>query len=180
MLRGEYVILRFPQNDDVQIFSAWKKDSEVAKYLPFTYPVSRKALENILMNFSRNKDGYLFIIENEDEIPVGACCLKNIDWINGTAEAEVVIYAKNCWGRGYGYDALKTLTAFGMNDLNLYVIYAYVMEDNERAIKCFEKAGYELEGVLHDRIYKEGMRKNIVCLSISKGKSPQYAGDIRR
>lgn len=168
MLKGEYVTLRFPGADDVQIFSGWMKDSEVAKYLPFTYPASSKAVECMIKNFRDNDICRMFIIDTEDEIPIGICSLNDIDWVNGSAKIDVILYAKNCWGRGYGYDALKTLTYFAMYDMNMHVIYTQVMEDNERAIKCFKKAGYEVEGVLRNRLYKDGQRKNLVSMSISK------------
>lgn len=162
------MILRLPSEDDADLFSAWQKDEEVAKLMPFVRQISMKGFKNQIKSILQSKDRYMFIIETEDEIPIGICSLKNIDWINSTAEIDIVIYAKNCWGRGYGCDAVKTLTSFGINDLNLFTIYSKIVKNNERAIKCFQKAGYEIEGTLYNRLFKEGRPLNAVSLSISK------------
>ena len=170
MLRGEYVILRAPEISDALIICAWQSDREVTKFLPFVHPISQTRQCSIIKQASLDRNNITLIIETEDEIPIGLCSLKNIDWINSTAEISVIIYAKSCWGREYGYDAVKTLTNFGMFEINLFTIYANIIEDNERAIKCFQKVGYEIEGVLYDRLFKEGKPKNLVSMSISKGR----------
>lgn len=170
MLRGEYVVLRTPDLDDVDIITAWQNDRDAAKYLPFIYPLSKKDQENAIRHMNADESSITFIVENEDEVPLGLCSLKNIDWVNGTSEINIALYAKNCWGRGYGYDILRTLTNFGMDEINLYTIYANILEGNERAVKCFEKAGYEIEGILFNRYYKEGRYRNVISMCISKGR----------
>jgi RimJ/RimL family protein N-acetyltransferase len=170
MLRGDYVVLRIPEADDAGIMTAWQNDMDVVKYMRFLYPVSKKKQVDIIREIASDGKSKIFLIENEDQVPIGTCSLTNIDWVNSTAEINVALYAKNCWGRGYGYDTVKTLTNFGMNEINLYTVYAFIPEDNERAVKCFQKAGYEIEGVLFNRFYMEGRYKSIFSMSISKGR----------
>lgn len=170
MLRGEYVILRIPEEDDSDILKAWQSDKEVTCLLPFPNSLSLKNLDHYITAGDMDRPNFVFIIQNEDDIPIGICSLDHIDWVNGTSSIDITIYAKNCWGRGYGYDAVKALTYFGMDELNLYTIYACIPEDNERAIKCFQKAGYESEGRLIKRLYMNGSRKDLISLSVSKDK----------
>lgn len=173
MFRGEYVTLRLPQIDDAIILTAWQNDRDVTKHLMFVNPLSKSAQEDYIRQIWKDKDSKTFIIETEDEIPIGMCSLNNIDWINRTAEIKLVLYAKNCWGRGYGYDAVRTLTNYGLYEMNLNTLFVNIMEGNERAVKCFEKAGYEIEGTLYNRILKEGKPKNLVSMSISKENNMQ-------
>jgi RimJ/RimL family protein N-acetyltransferase len=174
MLRGEYVVLRTPGISDVDIISAWQNDREVTKLIPSNpFPVSKKTLEDYISKIAHKKDCIILIIENEDEIPIGISALDNIDWVNGTAEINITIYAKNCWGRGYGFDTLKTLTEYGLYQINLHTIYANIIEKNERALKCFEKAGYEIEGKLYHRLFKEGKYENYLSVSIFKGRDQE-------
>lgn len=170
MLRGQYVILRVPELDDANIMTAWQNDREVTKYLTGSFhPLTKRSRENFIRQLGTDKKNKTFIMETEDEIPIGICSLINIDWINSTAEIRVVLYAKNCWGRGYGYDTVKALTNYGIYEMNLNTIYVNLLETNERAIKCFQKAGYETEGILRNRLYKEGQFRNLISMSIYKG-----------
>jgi len=168
MLRGEYVSLRVPEGEDASIIIGWHSDREVTKYLPFILPTSKKQQEILIGKMDLDKNNKKFIIETEDEVPIGICSLLNIDCINSTAEIRVILYAKNCWGRGYGYDTVKALTNYGLFEMNLNTLYVNIMEGNERAVKCFQKAGYEIEGVLYNRLIKEGQSKNLISMSIYK------------
>jgi Acetyltransferases, including N-acetylases of ribosomal proteins len=168
MLRGEYVTLRVPGHDDVDIITAWKNDREVAGQLFFNYPSSKWSEENLLDRTSQDRSTLSFIIETEDNIPIGIGSFINIDWIYSTAQISVIIYAKNCWGRGYGYDTVKTLTEYGLQQMNFHTVYANIFDGNERAVKCFEKAGFETEGVLRHRVHRDGKYINVISMSICR------------
>lgn len=168
MIRGELALLRLPELDDADIITSWENDRDVTKYLPSVYPASRMSVQKRIGELKEHKDRIIFVIENEDNVPIGIASLSEIDWICGTAQIAVTIFAKNCWGRGYGYDALKTLTDYSIRHMNLHTIYANILEGNERAIKCFEKCGYAVEGTLYHRIFKEGKYLNLVSMSICR------------
>lgn len=173
MLRGEYVVLRTPEDDDCGIITAWENDRDVSKYLPFSFPISKDLQSQMIHGICGDEGNMTFIIENEDGVPIGICSLVDIDWINSTSGISIALYAKNCWGRGYGYDAVNTLTRFGIEQLNLFTVYAGILEGNERAVKCFQKAGYEIEGVLFDRFHKGGQPINLISMSLSKRRISQ-------
>ncbi|HBM80724.1 MAG: GNAT family N-acetyltransferase [Clostridiales bacterium] len=168
MRRGEYTVLREAGMEDAEIMTSWQNDKEIMDYLHFVYPVSKGQQEDYITNVKCSKNDALFMVENEENVPIGLCKLKDINWINGTAGIEIVICAKNCWGRGYGYDALKTLTEYALMQLNLCTLYANITEKNEKAVKCFQKAGYKIEGVLYNRTFAHGEMKNVISMSISK------------
>lgn len=168
MIRGEYVLLRMPEMDDADIITAWENDSEVTKYLLSSYPVSKMVVERNINKLKQREDKIAFIIDTEDNVPIGILSLSMIDRINGTAQIDVTVYAKSCWGRGYGYDALRAVTDFCLRQANLHTVYANILEGNDRAIKCFQKCGYALEGVLNNRIFKDGKHLNIVSMSICR------------
>jgi RimJ/RimL family protein N-acetyltransferase len=72
------------------------------------------------------------------------------------AEFGIVIGDKNYWSRGYGTDAVTTLTGFGFGELNLQRIWLRVFDFNTRAIRCYEKSGFVLEGRLRRHHYHAG------------------------
>jgi RimJ/RimL family protein N-acetyltransferase len=59
-------------------------------------------------------------------------------------------------GKGYGTEAVKLLLKFAFNDLNLNKVYLKVFQNNERAIKCYLKAGFVKEGLLRKESFIDG------------------------
>lgn len=57
-----------------------------------------------------------------------------------------LIGEKSEWSKGLGQDALRLLLDYGFNILNLNSIELIVHEDNVRAIRCYEKLGFQVMG----------------------------------
>ena len=45
---------------------------------------------------------------------------------------------------------MRTLTRWGLNELNLHRVWLKVYEDNKRAIRSYEKAGFRWKRVWND------------------------------
>ena len=60
------------------------------------------------------------------------------------------------WNRGIATEALKAITAFGFDHLQLERIYAGVFEWNSKSARVLEKAGYQFEGRLCKSVLKAG------------------------
>ena len=58
---------------------------------------------------------------------------------------------------------------YAFTELNLHRLYLRVYEDNDRAISCYEKAGFKKEAVLKDDVWVRGEYRNIVLMGIVKG-----------
>jgi len=54
----------------------------------------------------------------------------------------IVIGEKDCWGKGYGQDAVRLLLDYAFNLLNLNSIMLGTFSFNERAIACYKKVGF--------------------------------------
>ena len=60
------------------------------------------------------------------------------------------------WGRGIATAAVKLVTEYAFEDLDLMRIQASVFEWNPASGRVLEKAGYQLEGRLRKSIFKDG------------------------
>ena len=78
----------------------------------------------------------------------------------------IVIGEKDCWGKGYGTDAMLTLCGFGFTQMNLHRIGLRVFPENQRAVTCYEKCGFEHEGRLREAIFKHGEYRDMLLMSI--------------
>jgi RimJ/RimL family protein N-acetyltransferase len=89
---------------------------------------------------------------------IGAAGLKKIK--NGCAEYFVYIGDKDYWGKGLG-GAVMCAVLDKAVELGLTHIYLNVIEENERAIRSYEKAGFS----------KTGMQDGQVQMSRTIGKA---------
>jgi RimJ/RimL family protein N-acetyltransferase len=61
---------------------------------------------------------------------------------------------------------MQLLLKHGFATLNLHLIYLRVYEDNQRAIRAYEKAGFKDEGRLRQMIYKDGDYLDVIFMSV--------------
>ena len=81
---------------------------------------------------------------------VGNIWLWDIDPAHRKAEVRILFGDEASRGRGYGTEAIDALASTAMDAMHLHRLYAYVFAINPRARRTFEKAGFDLEGVLRD------------------------------
>jgi RimJ/RimL family protein N-acetyltransferase len=77
-----------------------------------------------------------------------------------------MIGEKDQRGRGYGTDALNALCDFGFGQLRLERIELDVYADNRPAQRSYEKAGFQVEGVLRHGHFADGHFMDVVRMSL--------------
>jgi RimJ/RimL family protein N-acetyltransferase len=149
MLLGETTRLRAIEPADATLCYQWVNDREVTEYLALRYPMSMQAERDWAERASKANtytDVALAIeIAGTGEY-IGNCGLHGGSPISRSAELGVLIGAKEHWGRGYGFDALRTLLVFGFRDMNLRRVKLDVFAPHTRAILLYERLGFEREG----------------------------------
>jgi len=71
-------------------------------------------------------------------------------------------------GKGFGSDALNTITKYAFSELRLNCIYAEVLSYNSISQRTFEKCGFHKDGLLRSRVYKNGEYIDVLSYSILK------------
>ena len=116
-------------------------------------------------NTSYTSGEYQFAIETlTDRRFIGKCGFTRVNWKNRLAELAILIGEKDYRGKGYGADAIEILCRFGFDEMNLHKIKAVVFSFNEAALRCYEKCGFEREGLLKQEMYREGAYHDVVVL----------------
>ncbi|MNL60802.1 Acetyltransferase (GNAT) family protein [compost metagenome] len=59
-----------------------------------------------------------------------------------TGTLRILIGAHDCWGKGYGTEAVRLLVTHGFERLKLREIVLGVFDFNVRAIRSYEKVGF--------------------------------------
>jgi len=117
------------------------------------------------------KDRYFFIIEmqkGEEWASIGTLDLFHLDWKNRVVNFGIAIGDKIYWGQGYGSDATCTALLFAFHELNLNRVELEVFEDNLRAIRCYEKIGFQHEGTRRKAFFRDGIYHDVVLMGILK------------
>lgn len=172
MIKGEKVRLRPIERDDLPRYVEWFSDPEVRRhlgqYLPFSLTEEERWFENLQERLERQETVALAIETADGMVHIGNIGLHDIDWKNRSAELGIVIGEKSYWSQGYGSDAIRTLLGLAFSEMNLHRVFLQVDADNERGIRCYEKAGFQREGTLRDAVFKAGTYQNQHVMSILK------------
>jgi RimJ/RimL family protein N-acetyltransferase len=156
MNRGTKTHLRALEHDDLRHFVTWINDPEVRRFVTMRYPLSMAEEEAWWQGFLRRKKDFIFAIEAKDGTYIGNIGLHDVEHENRRAELGIMIGNKAYWGQGYGTDAIQALLGWAFDYLNLNRISLRVYAYNERAIRCYEKCGFQHEGTMRQARYVDG------------------------
>jgi RimJ/RimL family protein N-acetyltransferase len=170
MIYGERIRLRAVESTDLTQFTEWLNDPEVRRglmvNLPFSLAEEEGWYENMLKRPQEEHPLGIEIMTDDGWELIGNCGLFGIDWRVRQAEFGIFIGSKNYWDQGYGTEAFKLMIEQGFNNLNLNRISLRVYENNQRAIRSYEKAGLTIEGRLRQAHYDEGQFYDVILMSI--------------
>lgn len=87
---------------------------------------------------------------------------------NRNAMLTIFIGEKDCWGKGYGTDALRLALLQAFGPMDLHRIELHVFEFNARAIRCYEKVGFIREGVRREALWRENRYYDVYAMGITR------------
>lgn len=149
MLAGTRIALTELRKEDAEPLFGWINDPQTvrfnAPYAPVHEPGHLAWLERVTGDAGRVIFG---IRELEGSRLVGVVQLVDIHPVHRSAELIIRIGGEADRSRGYGSEAVRLATEFAFRDRNLQRVSLKVFADNARAIRAYEKAGFQREGVL--------------------------------
>lgn len=133
--------LRKLEMKDAPLMLEWMHDDDVVQNMKINFKI--KTLEECeqFINESKvnNANLHLAIVDEFDEY-MGTVSLKHVE--KGTAEFGITV--RRCaMGKGFSSEGMKEMIHIGFAQLHLNEIYWCVDPLNTRAIKFYDKNGYE-------------------------------------
>jgi RimJ/RimL family protein N-acetyltransferase len=110
-------------------------------------------------------DAFFTIYETDGMRPVGRTALKKIDHRHGTATFS--IYVADGRGRGVGTEATRLTLDWAFNHLGLVNVMLEVDGWNERAVRAYEKAGFQRIGPRRQATFNMGERHDELLMDIT-------------
>jgi len=166
---GATVFLRPLEHSDLNdSYLRWLNDPEVTRYTETgTFPSTAEDLENYYRAVigSRN-DVILAIVDKESGLHVGNIKLGPIHWIHRTATLGILIGEKEFWGKGVGLEATRLMVEYGFVRLNLHRIDLGVFAEHDAAVRCYEKAGFKVEGRMREDLFQDGQYRDRLWMGL--------------
>jgi ribosomal-protein-alanine N-acetyltransferase len=153
---GEYVIRDWGRKD-ARSLAKYANNRNIAMWLRdgFPCPYTLGDAEAFLSAVSRQNPRTAFAIATTDEAIGGIGLEFGRDVHRFTAELGYWL-GEPFWGRGIMTQAVRHLTAWAFENLEVHRIYATVFEGNDASARVLEKAGYTREGCLRASVFKNG------------------------
>lgn len=156
---------------DSKLLAQWNRDSEFARLFDawIVRPQTPKSLQPILEeDIADELRGHNFrILTRAEDKPIGVCGLFII-WEHGDAFVAIGLGERDYWGKGYGTDAMRVLLHYAFTELNLHRITLNVFAYNPRAIRSYEKCGFQHEGRQRGYLNRDGQRWDMIYMGILK------------
>lgn len=168
-MKGQQVHIRPITPDDTEKIVDWRNKDFVRKNFiyqkPFTVEGHREWLKGQV------EPGHVaqFIICLEDGREIGSVYLRDIDREKGTAEYGVFIGEEDALGKGFGTRAAELALDYGFGTLRLDRIFLRLLEDNGRAEKSYEKAGFRRIEDRRESVCLEQGTRDVLFMEIERG-----------
>lgn len=133
--------LRKLKQKDAPFMLEWMHDPFVTRFLRADF--ASKTIEDCKMfiKLSQNSNVNIHMaVTDDNDIYMGTASLKNIN--NGMAEFAIAIRRK-AMGDGYSRYGMNEIIHIGIDKLKLNLVYWFVSPENKRAIRFYDKNGYE-------------------------------------
>ncbi len=166
-LVGEKVALGPLRRDLMTLYHRWDNDFAVNFPLAEFAPQSREATEAWYEQASKgdleNRVGFT-IYERTNLTPIGTLNLHMIDHLHRTAYLGIALGDKECWGRGYGTEAVRLGLGYAFGALSLHSVRLTVYSFNDRGIGAFTRAGFQPIGRWREAIRFAGRAYDILYM----------------
>ena len=150
----------------IELYTKWVNDEEIAHWIDKNASVITIEQER---KWATTDNGEIrFTIGLIDEMSsintyIGTCSI-TLSRCNTNATLGILIGNKDFRSKGIGTKVIEMLTDYAFNELRVHRCYIVAVEENERAVKCYQKAGYTICGIEHEAFWYHRHYANIVHL----------------
>lgn len=145
MWKGEKIYLRQVGFTDLQTLLSWENNPEHWSVSDTNTPFSEEEMIDFIVEQTDYKNSCqlrLMICLNENNLPVGAIDLFEIDEKKGSAGVGILINDKKYREKGYAFEALELLKHISSELFKLKNLYCTIHTGNFASTNLFMKSGF--------------------------------------
>lgn len=168
MIRGNKVDLVAVSMRYVHDYLKWMSDPDVTAMLGKNYfSISEDAERDwVRKRVESPGDEYTFTILTKAGKAIGNVGLSKTDFSNKHTCLGIVIGEKKFWDKGYGTESIKMALDAAFNTLGMNKVYLIVQKENDRAVACYRKCGFKVDGTLRDQVFQDGEYHDDLLMSV--------------
>ena len=143
--RLDALFLRPLKQSDIELLRKWRNDQKISRFFRKIGFISAEQQLQWYQKYLINENDYYWaIVENYKTI--GALSIYDISDTNAEI-GRIMIGDINARGKGYGYKSLIMAMKIGFQRLGLQAFQLNVHEKNIRALRIYERAGFNKVGL---------------------------------
>ena len=185
LFRGELVRLTIEEPDVAAAAEArWQRDSEFVRLAdsdPIRFTSEKKLKEWYEKRAEKGPEPerYPFSVRTlaEDKL-IGFFGLF-VDLIHSEAWVGIGIGERDFWSKGYGTDMMNVCLRYAFLELGVQRVSLGLHEYNPRALRSYEKAGFQLEGRTRKDVLREGKRTDTLWMGILREEWLHKNGELQ-
>jgi len=165
MLNGKNVVLRAWREPDVEALAELRNDRVLqSQLMTQPRPNSLPRVRRWLQDKSEKEDGLFFVIAAaRDDAPLGYVQIQNLQQRHGRGELGICL-APRAHGKGVAQEALTLLEAYLVDTFGLRKLTLQVLLENARAIRFYERYGFQRVGVMKEHFILNGDYKDVLVM----------------
>jgi RimJ/RimL family protein N-acetyltransferase len=169
ILAGKSVWLRAIEERDLPRYVAANNDREIGPLagtkLPMTLSQAKSWQESAERAWDARTAFFFAVCELGSDSFIGTVWLRDVRAFDSSAELAVLMDAQHI-GAGYGTDAQRIALRFAFATLGLNRVSLVVLARNARAIRSYEKLGFQREGVLRRAARASSGFEDLIVMSL--------------
>jgi RimJ/RimL family protein N-acetyltransferase len=158
LIEGSDVVLRHHRHEDLPHVQRWYRDPELARLTRYSLrPMSDDEIDRFFHGRLMSPESVAYAIDvRETGRLIGLTTFSNLDPENSSVMFHITIGEPDAWGKGYGTEATQLMLSLAFGHIGLNRVGLSVFGFNERAIRSYQKAGFQIEGRAREAIVRDG------------------------
>lgn len=162
--------LRAIEEYDAEILFNMINDTDIESMtVDSHFPISMISQKDYAKNYKNSESCVRLMIELDNGKTIGMIILSDINYKHGTAGLAFKRFAKKEDRMPDDmYNACVAMLNYAFNELGLNCISCRTLTYNEKSLNLQKKLGFQIEGILRERVYKNGKYQDLVSSSLLK------------
>lgn len=146
---GRIYLKNMLPSDVTPDYCAWLRDRKVTQFLEARFSKnSPRDVRAFVKKANNNPNTKFFAVRlKNSDMHIGNVKLHRINRTHRSGEISILIGKKECWGKGYGTEAINLISDYAFGVLGMNKLSAECYANNKGSLKAFKKAGFQEEGI---------------------------------